>query len=98
MSAYGIGPYSVVLVLACNVPSPVLLQSALACAPEAQSDVTCVTMASDCVSSLTTINSLLETTLTWLHEAKDKFNNMKPVADNVDAVKVQFHEHEVCSC
>ncbi|XP_067947669.1 dystrophin-like [Watersipora subatra] len=71
-------------------------QSDITFAPEAQSDVTSVTIAS-CVSSqidLATINPRLESTLTWLHSIKDSFNSMMPIAESVDAVKVQFHEHE----
>jgi len=63
-----------------------------------QSDITSVTSASG-LSSLTnhaSFTAALEPTRTWLHSAKDKFNKMDAISEDVETVKDQFQQHEVC--
>lgn len=76
-----------------------LSPSDIASGPDAHSDTTTVTTASGVSSlpDLQSFNTLLEQALTWLLDAKDRFNKTSPVAEEVEIVKAQFHEHEVCS-
>lgn len=47
------------------------------------------------LTDLTAFNASLEMTLTWLAEATERLHKMKPLSDEVETVKEQFHEHEV---
>ena len=41
-------------------------------------------------------NETLAQVLTWLLQAETQLKQQEPVSDNVDQVKEQFREHEVC--
>lgn len=71
------------------------LSSATSSIGATDSRPTSITSTTGSLTDLTSFNSSLELTLTWLLEAKDVFNKMAPVADDVELVKAQFHEHEV---
>lgn len=63
----------------------------------ASSETTTETSASELSSlaDLAGFNTDVDATLAWLAEAREKFDCMKPIAGEVEAVKDQFHEHEV---
>ena len=86
------------LVISVSLQSTRLTPSDIASGPDAHSDVTSMTSASGVSSlpDLQSFNTLLEQALTWLLDAKERFNKMSPVAEDVEEVKAQFHEHEVC--
>ena len=56
--------------------------------------------ASSSVTSMTSLDvanyqEALESVLAWLLEAEESLQKQGPVADNVQTVKQQFHDHEV---